>query len=140
MGPCAPSTNDCSISAVLEDLHYLIEIVKGFQKFCQENAFDYSVMDGIDEEPITEKTAFIVLEESDLVDLIKYSRQQHLVLGHDMGIISYNETRLKEILADGITVISTNHEKMGETAAYMMLHQQKGKVLNPFTLIRRNSL
>ena len=140
MGPCAPSTNDCSISAVLEDLHYLIEIVKGFQKFCQETSFEYSVMDGVEEEPIAEKTAFIVLEESDLVDLIKYSRLQHLVLGQDMGIISYNETPLKEILADGITVISTNHEKMGETAAYMMLHNQKGKVLNPFTLIRRNSL
>jgi len=123
-----------------KDLHYPIDIVKGFQKFCQETSFDYSVMDGIDEEPIAEKTAFIVLEESDLVDLIKYSRLQHLVLGQDMGIISYNETPLKEILAEGITVISTNHEKMGETAAYMMLHHQKGKILNPFTLIRRNSL
>ena len=123
-----------------KDIHYPIEIVKGFQRFCQETSFDCSVVDGIDEETIVEKTAFIVLEESDLVDLIKYSRINNLELGRDLGIISYNDTPLKEILANGITVISTDHEKMGETAAYMIINKRKGKIRNPFTLIRRNSL
>ena len=81
-----------------------------------------------------------MLEDSDLVNLIKFCRAQHLVLGRDIGIISYNDTILKEILANGITVISTNHEKMGETAAHIMLNKRIGKVQNPFTLIRRNSL
>ncbi|RDC62754.1 GntR family transcriptional regulator [Adhaeribacter pallidiroseus] len=123
-----------------KDLNYPPEIVKGFQRFCQETSFAYSVIDGLDSESITAKTAFIVLEESDLVDLIKHSRTENWQLGKDIGIISYNETPLKEILANGITVISTDHAKMGETAAYMMLHKRKGKVINPFTLIRRNSL
>ena len=123
-----------------KDLNYPPEIVKGFQRFCQETSFTYSVIDGIDSECITAKTAFIVLEESDLVDLIKHSRTENWQLGKDIGIISYNETPLKEILANGITVISTDHAKMGETAAYMMLHKRKGKVINLFTLIRRNSL
>ncbi|MDQ3292524.1 MAG: substrate-binding domain-containing protein, partial [Bacteroidota bacterium] len=123
-----------------KDLNYPPEIVKGFQRFCQETSFPYSVVDGIESECITPKTAFIVFEESDLVDLIKHSRSENWVLGKDLGIISYNETPLKEILANGITVISTDHAKMGETAAYMMLHKRKGKVINPFTLIRRNSL
>jgi hypothetical protein len=123
-----------------KDIPYPIEIVKGFQRFCQETSFACSVVDGIDEEAIMEKTAFIVLEESDLVDLIKYARVNNLELGRDLGIISYNDTPLKEILANGITVISTNHEKMGETAAYMILNKRKGKIRNPFTLIRRQSL
>lgn len=123
-----------------KDIHYPIEIVKGFQRFCQETSFEHSIVDGIDEETITPKTAFIVLEETDLVDLIKYSRVNNLVLGQDLGIISYNDTPLKEILANGITVISTDHEKMGETAAYMILNKRIGKIRNPFTLIRRNSL
>jgi DNA-binding transcriptional regulator YhcF (GntR family) len=123
-----------------KDIHYPIEIVTGFQRFCQETSFECSVVDGIDEESITKKTAFIVLEESDLVDLIKYSRVNNLELGKDLGIISYNDTPLKEILANGITVISTDHEKMGETAAYMIINKRKGKIRNPFTLIRRNSL
>lgn len=123
-----------------KDIHYPIEIVTGFQRFCQETSFECCVIDGVDDEAITEKTAFIVLEESDLVDLIKYSRNNNLELGRDLGIISYNDTPLKEILANGITVISTDHEKMGETAAYMIMHKRKGKIRNPFTLIRRNSL
>lgn len=123
-----------------KDIPYPIEIVKGFQRFCQETSFTCSVVDGVDEEAIMEKTAFIVLEESDLVDLIKYARVNNLELGQDLGIISYNDTPLKEILANGITVISTDHEKMGETAAYMILNKRKGKIRNPFTLIRRHSL
>jgi DNA-binding GntR family transcriptional regulator len=123
-----------------KEVAYPIEIVKGFRRFCQETSKHHAVISCIDEEPIAVKTAFVVLEESDLIDLIKYCRDRNLVLGQDIGILSYNETPLKEILASGITVISTDHEKMGETAARMMLHRQQGKVRNPFTLIRRNSL
>lgn len=123
-----------------KDSQYPVEIVEGFKKFCKESSFESNIIDGIDEEPITEKTAYIVLEETDLVELIKKSRTQNLLLGKDIGIISYNDTPLKEILANGITVISTDHEKMGETAAYMILNKKKGKIRNPFTLIRRNSL
>jgi DNA-binding GntR family transcriptional regulator len=123
-----------------KEVTYPIEIVKGFRRFCQETSKAYRVVNCIEEEAIALKTAFVVLEESDLVDLIKYCRDRNLVLGQDIGIISYNETPLKEILASGITVISTDHEKMGETAAKMMRNRQQGKIRNPFTLIRRNSL
>lgn len=123
-----------------KDMNYPQEIVEGFQRFCKESSFEYSIIDGIDEDPLLEKNAYVVLEETDLVELIKKSRAQNLVLGKDIGIISYNDTPLKEILADGITVISTDHEKMGETAAFMILNKKKGKIRNPFTLIRRNSL
>jgi hypothetical protein len=123
-----------------KEVSYPIEIVKGFRRFCQETSKSYSIVNCMEEEAIAVKTAFVVLEESDLVDLIKYCRDKNLVLGQDIGIISYNETPLKEILASGITVISTDHEKMGETAANMMRNRQQGKIRNPFTLIRRNSL
>jgi DNA-binding LacI/PurR family transcriptional regulator len=57
-----------------------------------------------------------------------------------VGIVSYNETPLKEILLDGITVISTDHEAMGTTAARMIMDKKLEKVKNPFKLILRNSL
>lgn len=123
-----------------KEVFYPIEIVQGFRRFCLESSKAYSVINCLEEEPIAVGTAFVLLEESDLIDLIKYCRDKNLVLGKDIGIISYNETPLKEILVSGITVISTDHEKMGETAAKMMLNRQQGKIRNPFTLIRRNSL
>ncbi|HEV7380824.1 MAG TPA: substrate-binding domain-containing protein, partial [Dyadobacter sp.] len=71
---------------------------------------------------------------------IKKCREQKLVVGKDIGIISYNETPLKEILLDGITTISTDHDLMGRTAAEMIKTNRQALVKNPFTLIRRKSL
>lgn len=123
-----------------KDILYPIEIVKGFRYFCRQNAIEHNVISCLRDENCLKGKAYVVLEESDLTSLIKQSRAEGLTLGHDFGIVSYNETSLKEVLSDGITVISTDHEKMGETVALMMKHKSKEKVRNPFTLIRRNSL
>lgn len=69
---------------------------------------------------------------------MRQARKKKLILGKDIGIISYNETPLKELL--GITVISTDFKVMGETAAYMVLKNKKEKVKNVFKYIERNSV
>jgi DNA-binding LacI/PurR family transcriptional regulator len=84
--------------------------------------------------------AYIVAEDTDLVRLIKNCRNEKLKVGKDVGIISYNETPLKEILLGGISVISTDHSKMGETAARLILENREEKIRNPFSLIMRKSL
>ncbi|MES2731866.1 MAG: GntR family transcriptional regulator [Bacteroidota bacterium] len=120
---------------------YPREIVAGFNNFCKEACFDYAIIPEINNNTeLRSKEAYIVIEESDLVNLVKKCRTNGMKLGHDIGLLSYNDTPLKEILADGITVISTDHEKMGETAAHMIMDKEKTKLKNPFTLIRRNSL
>lgn len=120
---------------------YPVEIEIGFRVFCQQHDLHYTVINEIaPDRHISAGEAFIVIEETDLVNLIKISRVNQLTIGEQIGIISYNETPLKEILLDGITVISTDHEKMGETAAKLILSNSKEKIKNPFALIRRKSL
>ena len=120
---------------------YPPEIEAGFRCFCQQYNLNYSVINEITlNRELNSGEAFIVIEETDLVNLIKKSRLMNLEIGKDIGIISYNETPLKEILLDGITVISTDHEKMGETAARLILKNSKETIKNPFSLIRRKSL
>lgn len=120
---------------------YPPEIMKGFRYFCRMNDFDFTTTEGMDiRTPVQAGEAYVVIEETDLVTLIKHCRNQHLKIGRDVGIISYNETPLKEILLEGITVISTDHECMGRTAARMILEKKQGFVKNPFTLIQRKSL
>jgi len=68
------------------------------------------------------------------VNLIKNCRAAKLKLGKDVGIISYNDTPLKEILSDGISVISTDHARMGETAARLILDNKKEKIKNIYPL------
>ncbi|GAB3527609.1 GntR family transcriptional regulator [Pontibacter brevis] len=123
-----------------KDVSYPIEIVKGFRHFCREVSMEHTVVNCVHEEPLSAGTAFIVLEESDLANLIMETRAKGLTLGKEVGLISYNDTPLKNILDNGITVISTDHERMGETAGNLMKHKLREKVHNPFTLIRRSSL
>ncbi|AWX43708.1 Arabinose metabolism transcriptional repressor [Flagellimonas maritima] len=114
-------------------------IVTGFKKFCIEHTFDYEVLDEIyDSMELQLKDLFIIIEETDLVNLVKQLRDRHYKFGEDIGIISYNDTPLKELL--GITVISTDFTKMGTEAAKMILENKKTKKKNDFNLIDRHSV
>ena len=81
---------------------------------------------------------FVTIEEADLVNLVKQVREDEYELGTDIGIISYNDTPLKELL--GITVITTDFKVMGETAANIILNKKKEKLKVPFNFINRESL
>jgi len=83
-------------------------------------------------------TVYIVTEETDLALIIKKVRKSNYQLGEGVGILSFNETALKEIL--DITVITTDFEAMGKTGANMLLNKDFKQVKNPFKIIRRNSL
>jgi DNA-binding transcriptional regulator YhcF (GntR family) len=120
---------------------YPSEIVRGFRKFCMQNDYKYEIINEVDYSTVVRPgKAFIVIEENDLVNLIKKCRLKKLKIGKEVGIISYNETPLKEILLDGITVISTDHAKMGEAAGHLILENSAERIKNPFKMIRRKSL
>lgn len=120
--------------------YHPVEIKKGFIKFCAQYAYDFEVIEAIESSEIEEGTVYINLKEDDLVILIKKIKQTQFVLGKDIGIISYNETPLKEVLLDGITVISTDFENLGKKAAEIILKNQVVTTDNPFYVISRNSL
>lgn len=118
---------------------YPRRILHGFKKFCIEHDINFEVINEVYEDIILKKgDLFITIEESDLVNLVKQVRDKEYILGNDIGIISYNDTPLKELL--GITVISTDFNVMGETAARMILNKEKGEVKVPFNFIDRNSI
>ena len=119
---------------------YPQEIQKGFLNFCQDFAFEATIIDNIKTENVTEGSVYINLMEDDLVILIKKIMNDNLVIGKQVGIISYNETPLKEIILDGITTISTNFREMGKTAARLVLEKSKDHVANLFEVNLRNSL
>lgn len=118
---------------------YPRRILHGFRKFCVECKLDFEILNEVYDDMILKRgDLFITIEESDLVNLVKQIREDEFILGKEIGIISYNETPLKELL--GITVISTDFKMMGETVAHMILNKEKGKVKVDFNFIDRNSL
>ncbi len=121
---------------------YPVEIMDGFKRFCFFHDFKNLIVDGVDDdEPLDQEDCYIVLSESDLVNIVKKSREQSLRLGLDIGLISYNDTPLKEILADGITTISTDFQHMGKLIANQILgYEDKIPLKNPFRMTIRKSL
>jgi len=118
---------------------YPRRILHGFRKFCAEHKLDFEILNEVYDDMILKNgDLFITIEETDLVRLVKQIREDEYKLGSDIGVISYNDTPLKELL--GITVISTDFKAMGETAANMILNNKKGKIKVPFNFIDRDSL
>jgi DNA-binding LacI/PurR family transcriptional regulator len=118
---------------------YPVEISKGFNDFCLNYNFDKEIIDQIyPDMELRPHDVYITIEENDLVNLVKQTRDKNLTPGRDIGIISYNDTPLKDLL--GITVISTDFNVMGETAAYMILKKKKEQVKNVFSFINRGSV
>ncbi|GAB3984141.1 GntR family transcriptional regulator [Spirosoma terrae] len=115
-------------------------ILNGFYKFCYEHNFNTRVIDDIQQETIHPQQAYINLMEEDLVELIKKIKMTPYIVGQEVGILSYNETPLKEFLLEGITVLSTDFAQMGRTAAQLVLDGSVEHIENPFQLIVRKSL
>lgn len=115
---------------------------RGFLKFAEKyaNKWQFQVLNTLDGRTINKHEVYIVPNDIDLVTLVKSAKEKAFVLGDDLGIISYNDTPLKEIVADGITTISTDFRAMGERLAQMVLAGSKDQIENKSELIRRESL
>lgn len=115
------------------------EIITGFEKFCRMHKLSHEIHIGMSDIIIQKKDLYIIIDDDDLAEFIKLCMDDNHRIGIDTGIISYNETVLKEVLAEGITVISTDFDYMGERLARMILDGERSKIKNPFRMIRRNS-
>lgn len=115
-------------------------ILEGFKMFCSHNSFQHEVIDNLEDRKLSEGELYIILDDRNLIRIIKRIKEKHLVIAKDIGIISYNDTLLKEIVEDGITTISTDFNLMGKRLALMILSNEFAQVENPNSLIIRKSL
>jgi DNA-binding transcriptional regulator YhcF (GntR family) len=113
---------------------------KGFLKFCSENKMKHSIYKDIKSSSPEKGDAFLAVSDQDLIELLKVSKINNWEPGRDIGIVSYDETPLKEILVGGISVISTDFKKMGEIAAEMIKKRYTSKIENQCLFIARKSL
>ena len=117
-----------------------VGFLNGFNRFCQDYHFKSKVVSFLSDSDIVGNTAYILPSDRDLVRLVKKCRKDNLIIGQHVGIISLNDTGLKEIVANGITTISTDFQVMGQQLAQMILENRKQELKNPSRLIIRNSL
>ncbi|MCG8410780.1 MAG: GntR family transcriptional regulator [Bacteroidales bacterium] len=114
--------------------------LKGFVRYCNDYNWEYEIIQNPFNRDIKKEEVYIAPNDRHLVYLVKEINKNNLNLGKDVGLISYNDTPLKEIAANGITTISTDFEKMGESLAKLIENKQTKLIENPSSLIIRNSL
>lgn len=120
--------------------NYPKNIMRGFQIFCQVNDLSFSILKQVEEKDMQRKQAYVIISDDDLYRFIKISKEKHWKLGKDVGVVAYNDNPVKEILEDGITTITTNHDEIGRLAAQMILKREFTRIKSPFSFIRRKSL
>ncbi len=117
-----------------------VELKEGFEEFCKEKNVVYEITEkplvGF---PVEKGNGYLLIDDEDLVFLVEQAKNQNLTIGKDLGIISYNETSLKRVVAGGISVISTDFYNMGRQVAEMIKKGLCESVKNPCRFIDRNS-
>lgn len=114
------------------------DIIAGFNEFSKKKMIDTGIKSDIGND-VQKQDAFIVIDDNHLVDIIKVAKEKKWKLGKDLGVMSYNETNLKSIIAEGITTITTDFYAMGKTMAEMVSTGTQGVIENPFIMIDRGS-
>lgn len=114
--------------------------VSAFKSFCRQHKLAHSVIKKIKSQSVESGQAYLVIKEDDLVHIIKTCKGQGLAVGKSVGLISYNDTPMKEIVGAGITVISVDFEEMGKKAAHFVESKEKVFETLPTRLILRGSL
>jgi DNA-binding transcriptional regulator YhcF (GntR family) len=115
-------------------------MLNGFVKFCKDYKFEYEILNSLEDSVPKKGEVYIIPDDRNLIVIMKKIKEEVLLLGQNIGIISYNDTLLKEILEGGITTISTDFKKMGEQLAKMILTNEKIQIENCSSFIKRNSL
>ncbi|WP_165733805.1 GntR family transcriptional regulator [Polaribacter sp. 20A6] len=115
-------------------------ILKGFTQFCEQSAMPFEVLSTVKEAPLIKGELYVLLDDISLLKIIKKMKSQNMTLVNDIGVISYNDTLLKEIVEGGITTITTDFNEMGKRLAKMILNKEQDKIENPNKLIIRNSI
>lgn len=116
-------------------------MVVGFEQFATEFSFPFEVISHFGPgEKIEKGTVYVIPNDRHLVQVLEQAQTQNLTIAQDYGIISYNDTPLKKVVANGITTISTDFEFMGKCLADMVLNNKKKSLQNPCRLLIRNSI
>ena len=115
--------------------------VRYFNQFCDENGFDRALIErNILKTDFVKGNAYLIVSHADLIEAVKICRSKGLKLGEDVGIVTYNDAPMLEVIENGITAISVNFKQMGVLAASFINNNEHIQTYVPTRLIVRGSL
>lgn len=115
-------------------------LLNGFISFCKFFKINHLVVENSENLMLKKGELLVILDDMNLIKIVKKIKSRQFKLSKDIGIISYNDNILKEIIDEGITTISTDFKFMGERLSQMILKNENLQIENPNSLILRKSL
>ena len=116
------------------------EAIEYFKKFCTQNEINHTVLFDQDLLQIKKGGLYFLVSDRTLANVLDQCSELGFEPGKDIGVISYNETPMKKYVKNGISVISTDFELMGQKAAQFVSAGKPIQFEVPTTLQLRASL
>ncbi|HET6559834.1 MAG TPA: winged helix-turn-helix domain-containing protein [Prolixibacteraceae bacterium] len=114
--------------------------ITGFKRFCNEINIPFEIVSKLELPNVQGDTIYLLYSDMELISLIKEVESRNWIPGKEVGIISYDETPMKEILKGGISVLSTDFRQMGMKVASFINGEVFCHQANPFQFILRSSV
>jgi len=111
-----------------------------FEKFCADYKINHKILYDFKKFDLQKGELYLMVSDRTLAKFLDQSHQKNLLLGKDVGVISYNETPMKKYVKEGITVISTDFDQMGRKIAEFVNTGEKTNLIIPTNLMVRKSL
>ncbi|MEO0900297.1 MAG: GntR family transcriptional regulator [Bacteroidota bacterium] len=134
------STYKKTILYYREDADYPVGIKLGFEHFLKAHNIQGSIEPYYELDSLKKEQLHIFISDNNLFQLLRDCSSRGWVLGKDIGVISHNDNIVKDILAGGITTISTDFKSMALLAASYVNERQPIQSILPSTLVDRKSL
>ena len=83
---------------------------------------------------------YFLVSDRTLANFLDQCAEKGFEPGREVGVISYNETPMKKYVKNGIAVLSTDFELMGQKAAEFVTSSHQIQYKIPTSLKIRNSL
>jgi DNA-binding transcriptional regulator YhcF (GntR family) len=114
--------------------------IEYFEKFCNDFGIKHNVIFDSEQFKIENGGLYFLVSDRTLANFLDQCEEKGFEPGREVGVISYNETPMKKYVKNGITVISTNFEMMGQKAAEFVTTGNPIQFEVPTTLKLRSSL
>ena len=118
---------------------YHREIWEGFADFCLDHKIEFDISSDLTNTAIESGQLFIIKHDQDLAYIVKHCERNNLKIGEDIGIICYNDSTLKEVVAGGISVITPDFHEMGTQVAHIVMTKDFGRSKSSYKFIHRGS-
>ncbi len=114
--------------------------VAGFKRYCEKEAIDFKIFGPNETYKPELMELYFVSGDSNLAGLVRTARSRFFDIGKNFGIVSFDETVLKEVILGGLTTIDTDYEKLGSKMADCVIKMHKGSYRVRPVVKLRNSL